>query len=246
MIASAIHRVRADDHRRLLLQARGLHAVEHARQNRLRRPRDLIARALQRFAEAEHQADVRILLHEFRDGLARVIGDERRRRGKLRRDAVRFGERFGDENVVEHLHEPDAALVAFLREPAELLLIFLENIVRHFDRVGIILEPHERRERMAVPEIQRVHAVRREEIEILAPELLVVEPREQFRRVGILVNFSARQDERLLHPDARAAQGHRGLVVKVRDVSRQFSRPRESVSPIPDSRKARRNRPRLK
>ena len=47
------------------------------------------------------------------------------------------------ENVVEHLHQPDAAPVALLREPAELLLIFLKDVVRHFDRIGIILEPHE-------------------------------------------------------------------------------------------------------
>ena len=61
-----------------------------------------------------------------------------RRRTKLRVDVVRLGKRLRDDDVVEHLHEPDASFVAFLREPAELLLILLENIIRHFDRVRIV------------------------------------------------------------------------------------------------------------
>ena len=104
------------------------------------------------------------------------------------------------------------------RQPAEHLHVLLKNVIRHFDGIGIILEPHQRREWMAAPEVKRVHPVGDEEIQVFPPELLVVEPREQFRRVGILVNVAARQDVGFLHPDAGAAQLHHRRVVKIQIV----------------------------
>lgn len=173
--------------------------------------------ALQRLAEADHEADVRVLLHELRDRLPRVIRSERRRRGELRGHAMLLGKRLREEDVVEHLHQPDAAPVALGRQPAKHLDVLREHVRRHFDGLGVILQLHQRREWMAVPEVKRVHAVRGEEVQVLTPEHLVVEPREQLRRVGVFVSLPPRQDGGLLHPDACAAQGHGGLVGKIRD-----------------------------
>jgi len=73
-----------------------------------------------------HQADVRVLLTIWRWIFAcnpppaasvRTTG----------RDPVLFGKRFGDDDVVEHLHEPDAAFVAFARDVAEHLHVLLEK-----------------------------------------------------------------------------------------------------------------------
>ena len=140
----------------------------------------------------------------------RVIRRERGGSGELGGDAVFVGERFWQEDV-EHLHEPDAALVAFAREPVEHLDVLREDFGRDLHGFRIIFNFTSDANGVAIPEVPLcVHAVRDEGVEILGPERLVVEPREQLRRVGILANFAAGQDVSLLHPDARAAEGHFG------------------------------------
>ena len=66
---------------------------------------------------------------------------------------------------------------------------------------------------MPVPEVEGVHTVVDEHVEIFHPPLLIVEPGEVLRRVGIFVDMASRQDEGLLHADARAAEHHlRGIL----------------------------------
>jgi hypothetical protein len=66
---------------------------------------------------------------------------------------------------------------------------------------------------MAIPEIKRVEPIGGEKIEILGPELFVVEKREQLGRIRIFVNVPARQDV-CLRIRCGSAKFKRGASVK--------------------------------
>jgi len=75
---------------------------------------------------------------------------------------------------------------------------------------------------VAVPQVKRVHPVLDEEVKILKPEGLVVEPWKQLRRVWVLIDSTARQDVGLLHPDTGAAKSIRGGISNVQ-FGREFA-----------------------
>jgi hypothetical protein len=50
-----------------------------------------------------------------------------------------------------------------------------ELLLADLQRLRVVLEPHERGKRVTVPEIERVHPVRGQEVQILQPERPVVE-----------------------------------------------------------------------
>ena len=117
-----------------------------------------------------------------------------------------FGERLRYDDVVEHLHEPDAPLVTLLGNVAKHRDVLLEYLRRNLKCVGIVVELYQRSKWMTVPDIERVHPVFDEKVEILSPILFVVEKGEQLGRVWILIDFPARQDRRLLHAKAGTAE----------------------------------------
>ena len=68
---------------------------------------------------------------------------------------------------------------------------------------------------MTIPKVERVHAVFDHHVEVAQPHLLVVEPREVLRRVGIFIDGTTRQELRLLHADTGSAKHHLGSISEV-------------------------------
>src|ERR1051326_3222402 len=68
---------------------------------------------------------------------------------------------------------------------------------------------------MTIPEVKSVHPILYEKVQILAPEVFIVEERKQFRRVGIFIYSPAREDVSFLQTDARAAKDKRGLIAEI-------------------------------
>ena len=64
---------------------------------------------------------------------------------------------------------------------------------------------------MAIPQVERVHLVLHQHVEILHPLGLVVKPREVLRSIGILIDAVSWQVDRLLQSDTCAAHHHIGL-----------------------------------
>ena len=211
----AVRVVGTDEDGRFVGAAERLQSVLHAGDDGLGEPFDVVLMGVHGFAEADEQSDVGIGLDEGRDALARVVAQQGRDGSVavLGLDAVVLRKGFGDEDVVELLYDEDAALVGLLGEEAVHLLVLLERLVVDLDGEGIVLQADERSEGMPVPEVEGVHTVVDEHVEIFHPPLLIVEPGEVLRRVGIFVDMASRQDEGLLHADARAAEHHlRGIL----------------------------------
>ena len=93
-------------------------------------------------------------------------------------------------------------------EEGEDFLVLLECGIVHLNGEGVVIEFHERGEGVAVPQVDRVHAVVDEHVEIVYPLLLVIEPREELWRVRILIDHASGQEIRLLHADTSATEHH--------------------------------------
>ena len=82
----------------------------------------------------------------------------------------------------------------------------------YFGGKGIVFQLDKRGKRMAVPQINGIHIVARQHVEILNPEVFVVEPREILRRIRIFIHGASRQENGFLHSDAGSAQFHLGRI----------------------------------
>ena len=98
----------------------------------------------------------------------------------------------------------------------ENFLVQTEGLLINLHGKGVILQPHERGKGVSVPQIDRVHAILDQHIEVLHPQLLIIEPREGLGRVGIFVDRAPGQVVGLLHTDAGASQHHLGGILEVR------------------------------
>ena len=61
---------------------------------------------------------------------------------------------------------------------------------------------------MSVPQIYGIHIIGSQHIQILDPQVLIVEPREVLRGIGIFIDTMFGQDKRLLHTDTSTAHLH--------------------------------------
>ena len=200
--------------RRLIGPSEGSQPVLDTGNDGLRHPLHIILIGIHGLTETDKEADMRITLDEGGDALARIVTQQRCDRPVtvLRLDAVMVGERLGDDDVVEHLYDLDAAASRLPREEVVHLLVLTERGTVNLHSERIILQAHEGGKRMAVPEIERVHLVVDEHVEVTRPQRLVIEPREVLRGVRILIDLMAGQVSRLLQADTRAAQHHAGVL----------------------------------
>ena len=214
---AAIRIVRTQQHGRFVGAAQGLQTILDTRQNGLRKPLHIILIGRHCLTQADQQTHVRILLDKGRHALARIVAHKRCDRAVaiLRSQAIVFGKGFREQDVIEHLNDEDTTLRSLVRNKRIDLLVLAEGLLIHFYGKGIILQSHKRGKGVSVPQIDRVHAILDQHIEILHPQLLIVEPREGLGRVGILIDRASGQVVGLLHTDAGAAQHHLGGILKM-------------------------------
>ena len=141
-------------------------------------------------------------------------------------------------NVIKHLQEPDAALVALAGEPEHHLPILLHHLRGNLRRLGIIRQFDQRGERVPVPEVKGVHPVFQQEIQIAGPLRLVVEKRKVLRRVGpeIIPPLAGLQ---ALHTDAGPAHLELrpvGQFQRLRQQSRFPHAPRQFLATVEKTR----------
>ena len=121
---------------------------------------------------------------------------------------VVVGEGLAQDDVVEHLDDPDAAAVGLMGEEGEHVHVLLEGLVVYLQGEGIVLQFHQRGKGMSVPEVERVVFVFYHHVEVLHPFCLVVEPGEVLGSIGIFVDAVAGQIDCLLQTYAGAAHHH--------------------------------------
>ena len=214
---AAIRIVRTQQHGRFVRASQRIQTILHARQHDLRKPLHIILIGRHRLAQTAQQTHVGILLHEGGNALARIVGHKRcdGTVAVLRAHPVMLGKGFRKQDVVEHLNHEDTALRGLVREEREHLLVLAEGLLVHLHGEGVILELHERGKGVPVPQIDRIHAVLYEHIEVLHPQLLVVEPGEILGRIGVLIDRATGQVVGLLHTDTRTAQDHLGGILEM-------------------------------
>ena len=118
------------------------------------------------------------------------------------------GKGFAEDDVIEHLDDPDTTAVSLMGEKREHVNVLLESRVINLQGEGIVLQLHQRGEGMTVPEVERVILVLYHHVQVLHPFLLVVEPREVLWRVRVFIDAMPRQIDRFLQSDAGAAHDH--------------------------------------
>ena len=195
--------------------AKRLEAVLDSGDDGLGEPLHVVLVGVHGLSEADEQAHVGIVFHKSRNALPCVVGEQRGDGSVavLRLYPVAFGKGFRDKDVVELLNDEDSSLVGLFGEEAVHLLVLLEGCVVDLHGEGVIRKLDERREGVPVPEVEGVHAVVHQHVEVFHPTLLVIEPGEVLGGVGVFIDMSAGQDEGLLHADARASQHHlRGIL----------------------------------
>ena len=197
--------VGAHDDGRFLVRAERPHAVLHPGNDRVGQPLGAEPRA-ERLPEGHQQPHVRVVSDELGDAIPRVLAGEPARRAVMERNLVRPGEGVREVDVVEELDHPDAALVRFRGQPFEHLDVLGQLLVAQLLRFRVLRQLQERGERVAVPEVQRVHPVLEQEVQVASPLLLVVEEREILRRVAVVVLRAVVGDLGLLHADAGSAK----------------------------------------
>ncbi|CDA83391.1 unknown [Bacteroides sp. CAG:754] len=119
-----------------------------------------------------------------------------------------FSKRFRENDIIEHLNNENTTLVRFFRKEREHLLIFLECFLVHFQCKRIIFQFHQRRKRVSVPEIQGIHTVGNQHIQVFNPLFLIIEPRETLGRIGIFINTVSRQISHFLQTDTSTTKHH--------------------------------------
>ena len=158
-------------------------------------------------------------MHERGDRLPRVVAGERGGRRLMERDAVVLGERQGDVDVVELDDDPDPAAIGLGREPREQFPVLPQLVVGDLQRLGVVVESHERREGMPAPQVHDVRALGEQQVEQVDPGLAVVEPGEPLPIDRVLVHLARGLDRRLLQPDGRSPQHEVGSLCQI-EVSR--------------------------
>ena len=216
----AVGVVGAQQHGRFIGAPECLQTVFHPGYHRAGHPFHIVFVGVHRLSQAHKQAHVGIFLDEGGNALAGVIADERRDGAVavLRLQPVVVGKGFGEDDIVEHLDNEDAAPVSLVGEEGEHLLVFPECLLVHLKGEGIVFQPHERGEGMPVPQVEGVHLVVYQHVEIVEPLPLIVKPREVFGRVGIFIHLMAGPVERLLQTDAGPTQHHLRILPAVSDV----------------------------
>ena len=116
----------------------------------------------------------------------------------LRLQSVMVSKRFAENDVIEHLDNPNAAPVGLVRQERKYFLVLLECLFIYFQSEGIVLQFHQRGKGMTIPQVERIVFVLYHHVEVFHPFRLVVEPREVLRRIGILVDGMAREIDGLL------------------------------------------------
>ena len=161
-------------------------------------------------AQTDQEPYVGIVLDEGGNRLAGIVADKRRNGtvAILRLQTIMIGKGLAEDDVIEHLDDPDAAAVSLMGEKREHVNVLLESRVIDLQGEGIVLQLHQRGEGMTVPEVERVILVLYHHVQVLHPFLLVVEPREVLWRVRVFIDAMARQIDRFLQSDARAAHDH--------------------------------------
>ena len=99
------------------------------------------------------------------------------------------GKGFAENDIIEHLYDPDATFVSLVGQEREYLLVFLEGFLIDLKCKGIVFQFDERCKRVTVPQVEGVHLVLYQHIEIFRPLLFVVEPREVLWRIGIFIDL---------------------------------------------------------
>ena len=161
-------------------------------------------------AQTDQEPYVGIVLDEGSNRLAGIVADKRcdGTVAVLRLQSVMIGKGLAEDDVIEHLDDPDATAVSLMGEKREHVNVLLECRVIDFQGKGIVLQLHQRGKGMTVPEVERVILVLYHHVQVLHPFLLVVEPREVLWRVGVFIDAMPWQIDRLLQSDARAAHDH--------------------------------------
>ena len=126
----------------------------------------------------------------------------------LRLQTVVVGERLTQNDVIEHLDNPDATTVSLMGQEGEYLLVLFEGLFVHLHGKGIVFQFHQRGKRMPVPEVQRIELVLHHHVEVPDPLFLIVEPREVLGCVRVFIDGMSWQILRLLQSDAGAAHHH--------------------------------------
>ena len=195
---------------RFIGSSQSLQAVLDTRNDGLGHPLHIILVGIHRLTETDEQTYIRIFLDEGSYRLAGIIADERSDRTVtvLCLQTIMISKRLGEDDIVEHLNNEDATSVSLPGQEREHLFVLPEGSLIHFEGERIILQFDERSKRMTVPEIERIHLVVYEHIEILDPLFLVIEPREVLWGIRVFVNLMARQINGFLQAYAGTTEHH--------------------------------------
>ena len=114
------------------------------RNNRLLHPRHIVLNRRHSFTKAYQQADVGILLDEGGNALAGIVGNQWRdgTMAVLRLQPVMVGKGLAQDDVIEHLDDPDTAFIGLMSQKGKNLFVLLKCFFVHLQRKGIILQFH--------------------------------------------------------------------------------------------------------
>ena len=137
--------VRTQHDRRNIRTTAGLQTILDARDNRLLHPCHVILDGGHCFTETDEQTDIGIILNEGGDALAGVVADERcdRTMTVLCLQTVMVSKRLAQDDIIEHLDNPDATTVCLMGKEREYFLILLECLFVHLQGKGIVLQLHQ-------------------------------------------------------------------------------------------------------
>ena len=204
--------VRTKHHGRNIRSAAGFQSILDAGDDGFLHPYHVILNGSHGFTQAYQKTDVGIVLNEGSYRLSGIVRNQWRDGtvAVLCLQTVMVGKGLAQDDVIEHLDDPDAAAVGLVGKEREDFLVLLERLLVHLQGEGIVLQLHQRGKGMTVPQVQRVVFVLHHHVEVFHPLLLVVEPREVLRGVRVFINTMTRQIDRLLQSDAGASHHHLG------------------------------------
>ena len=199
---------------RLVRTSQCVQSVLHSRNNGSGEPFHIILVGIHRFSQEYQQAYIGILFYKRCHRLAGIITDQRSNGTVtiLCLQPVMFGKRLAQQYIIKHLDDKDTAFVRFGSQEREHFLIFLKGFLIHLHGKRILFQFHQRSERMSVPQIQGIHTVFHQHIQVLDPLFLVIKPREALRRIGIFIHPSSGQVFHFLNPHTTSAEHHFGSV----------------------------------
>ena len=225
----AVSVVSTEEDRRFIGPAEGFQTVLDSRDDCLGEPFDVIIVCIHGLTETHQQSHIGIFLDESGYRLPRIVAYQRRDRAVavLRLYPIVVGEGLADDNIVEHLDDINSPSRCLLGEKGEHFLVFREGGAIDFDSERIVFQSHQRRKRMSVPQIQRVHPVVDEHVEVPYPQLFIVEPREILGCIRILIDPMPGQIGCLLKSHTSPTKHHFGCIA---DHSGHLQAPRPARS----------------